>query len=308
VAHEVTRATEDTRLLRLADGRQLAFAECGAARGTPVFLFHGLPGSRYQRPLRHERLLAAEGVRLITTDRPGVGLSNPKPGRRLLDWADDVRQLADALGIERFRVVGVSGGGPYALACAFALRERVRAAATVGGLAPFSAERLGDEFERVACWFFRGLRQMPRTARLAFGTLVFFLRRSPLPSQVLLVDRRCTRDHTLLRSAELRSLLLRDFREATRQGVSGMLEDARVLSSPWGFEPRCVRVRVDVWHGTADMVVRPVMGEYLARTLPAARARFVPEGGHFSVGLEHLAQILAGLMEPVRRLELPTAC
>ncbi len=303
------RCAESARTVRLRDGRQLAYEECGCERGSPVLLFHGLPGSRLQRPAEEGSYFAARGVRLISVDRPGIGLSDPSPGRTLLDWPEDVRQLADALGLRRFRVVGISGGGPYALACAYVMAGRIPAAATVGGLAPFMVEDLAEEFERLALWFFGGLRRAPRAVWLMMWALAFVLRRSPGPSQALLLEKGCRRDVAALRKASLRRLLCRDFREATRQGVSGLIEDASVLSSPWGFEPRCIGARVDVWHGTADTVVRPVMGEYLARTLPRARARFIPREGHFSVCVSYLPQIVDGLLEPVRRArELAAAC
>lgn len=95
----------------LSDGRRLAYAEYGAANGIPVFLFHGLPGSRLSWGLLPNNPFP-KGLRLIAPDRPGYGGSDPKPGRSLLDWVDDVVELADALAIDRFAVLGVSGGGP----------------------------------------------------------------------------------------------------------------------------------------------------------------------------------------------------
>jgi pimeloyl-ACP methyl ester carboxylesterase len=287
-------------VLRLRDGRALAYLQAGDPRGRPVFLFHGIPGSRLQRP-PDLSAIATAGVRLVTVDRPGIGRSDPHPGRRLLDWPRDVAELADALGVRRFRVVGISGGGPYAVACAYVLRNRVSAVATVGGVAPFEDERLVEDFERVAVWFFRALRSTPRTLRATFGTLTFVMRRCPVPLQALLVALRCASDRAVLTQRDVRTLLCRDFREATHQGVLGMLDDARVVASPWGFDPAAVRTRVDVWHGTEDTVVRPSMGEFLVRALPHARRRFVRGGGHFSIGVEHLSEILAGLFEPRRR-------
>lgn len=289
----------DPSVLRLRDGRALAYLQAGDPRGRPVLLFHGIPGSRLQRPTDLDAIAAA-GVRLVTVDRPGIGRSDPHPGRRLLDWPRDIAQLADALEVRRFRVVGISGGAPYALACAHALGGRVSAVATVGGLAPLASERLIEDVERVVLWFFLALRRAPRAFRAGFGALALLARRSPVPLQALLVSLRCSRDRAVLMEPAVRILLCRDFREATHQGVQGMLDDARVVASPWGFDPAAVRTRVDVWHGTEDTVVRPSMGELLARTLPHARRRFVRGGGHFSIGLEHLSEILAGLLEQTR--------
>src|SRR6476661_2822678 len=123
------------RIIRLPDGRALGFAEWGDPAGRPVFLFHGTPGSRLSRH-PDESQARAQGVRLITVDRPGYGLSDPLPRRRLLDWPADVAALAAALRLERFALVGVSGGGPHALACAYACPDRVTAVALIGGAGP----------------------------------------------------------------------------------------------------------------------------------------------------------------------------
>ncbi len=121
--------------IALADGRWLACAEFGDPHGRPVLLFHGTPGYR-RNPWATDAELRSVGVRLIAPDRPGVGGSTPQPRRRLLDWPDDVRQLADALGLERFAVVGFSNGGPHAAACAFRLGPRVSGTALVAPMPP----------------------------------------------------------------------------------------------------------------------------------------------------------------------------
>ena len=127
--HVLTRQARLDQVIRLADGRVLGYAEYGPVAGPSLFLFHGLPGSR---------LAVAEmwpedpvAVRVIAPDRPGAGSSAFQPGRRLTNWADDVRQLADSLGIKRFLVAGFSGGGPHALAVAHGLPDRVIAAGSI---------------------------------------------------------------------------------------------------------------------------------------------------------------------------------
>src|SRR5205807_9443897 len=127
----------DTRVMNLPDGRELAWLESGKPRGTPVFMFHGTPGSRLQVSF-DEKAISASGVRFIAPDRPGYGHSSFHPGRTLADWASDVAALADHLKIERFAVAGVSGGGPHAAACAALLPERVTAVGIVSGVGPLS--------------------------------------------------------------------------------------------------------------------------------------------------------------------------
>ncbi len=123
---------------QLSDGRRLAYAEYGAVTGVPVFLFHGLPGSRLAWGLLPNDPLPSD-LRIVAPDRPGYGGSDPKPGRTLLDWAEDVMELANALEIQKFAIVGVSGGGPGALACAWKMPERLTCAGVVSSAAPTDA-------------------------------------------------------------------------------------------------------------------------------------------------------------------------
>src|SRR5215472_6981947 len=123
--------------IRLADGRALGFAEYGDPNGAPLFFFHGLWASRLTSHPDHE-IARSLGVRLITMDRPGIGCSAPKPGRRLIDWPEDVAALADALQLQRFAILGWSGGGAYALACASRIPERLTAVGLASGGAPLA--------------------------------------------------------------------------------------------------------------------------------------------------------------------------
>src|SRR5207247_8492666 len=123
------------KVLSLRDGRVLGYAEYGDPNGKPVFFFHGLPGSRRQR--HPDDSIAIElGARIIAIDRPGYGLSDFQQGRKLLDWPGDVAQLADSLKIDQFAAIGVSGGGPYLLACAYKLPERITSATVISGMGP----------------------------------------------------------------------------------------------------------------------------------------------------------------------------
>jgi pimeloyl-ACP methyl ester carboxylesterase len=122
-------------VLRLRDGRRLGYAEYGDRHGRPVVFFHGTPGSRKIAGVAH-RVATARAVRVIAPDRPGFGLSDFQPARRLIDWPADVLDLADALGLERFAVAGVSGGGPYVAACARRLADRLTHAGIISGMGP----------------------------------------------------------------------------------------------------------------------------------------------------------------------------
>ena len=125
----------DVSDITLSDGRTLAFGSFGDPSGDPLLFFHGTPGSHFEGELLHEAS-AARGVRLIAPDRPGIGRSTPQPGRTLLGWADDVAELAEALGLVRLRLIGYSGGGPFALACGCRLADCIDALVVVSGSAP----------------------------------------------------------------------------------------------------------------------------------------------------------------------------
>jgi len=155
-----------THQICLPDGRLLAYAQHGDLNGKPVFFFHGTPSSRF---LRHpdDVLTSSLGIRLITIDRPGFGLSDSYPNRKLLDWPDDVAAVADVLGIERFAISGLSGGGPYAAACAYKIPHRVTMAGIICGVGPtdlpehvalmYPIRRLGVRLARSAPWLLRPL-------------------------------------------------------------------------------------------------------------------------------------------------------
>jgi len=159
----------DTRVMELPDGRELAWLETGRPRGRPVFAFHGTPGSRRQVSF-DEKSVAAAGVRMIAPDRPGYGLSSFHPGRHLADWASDVAALADRLKLDSFAVIGVSGGGPHAVACARMLPERVTAAGIVSGVGP-----MGDpEFDVGMVGVNKGLSFLAREAPLVLRPVFWF--------------------------------------------------------------------------------------------------------------------------------------
>jgi len=287
------------RLVRLADGSTVGFRVYGDPDGEPLFLLHGFPGSRLSGELL-DGAAGRHGLRVVAPDRPGIGLSSPKPGRRLLDYPGDVGRLADALGIERFAVTGVSGGGPYALACAFALPERLSAASVVCGLGPPETpaatsgmalgERLsyevGRRFPGFSGWF------LERVARWARRNEAGFLRsvEATLPE----ADRRA------LARPEVRRNFVEDFLEAFRQGGREVGRDLELLTRPWGFRLADVRIRVHLHHGEVDRTVPVQAGRYLAQAIPDCAATFYPDDGHFSLIVDRADELVEGVAASAR--------
>jgi pimeloyl-ACP methyl ester carboxylesterase len=281
--------------LRLADGRTLGFTEYGDPAGTPVFLFHGTPGSRLTF-LDDDPVACELGVRLVTPDRPGFGLSDFQPGRTLLDWGKDVAALADHLGLDRFAVAGASGGGPHTAACAHALPERVTAAALVASAAPLEApdamhgmtwsNRIGFTLPRYAPWLLRGLVSLQARS----------IRRSPDAFLRSMLQQLCESDREVLSTEAQQQTVVMHLQEAVRRGSRGTAYEVALMSRPWGFDPGEIRVPVHLWHGEEDTLAPVSMGRYLAATIPGCRAHFLPGIGHMVAEHEsHWREILGTL-------------
>jgi pimeloyl-ACP methyl ester carboxylesterase len=280
---------KDENLFFLPDGRRLGYAVYGSPDGKPILLFHGIPGSRLQR---HPDLDIVErsGMTIFAPDRPGIGLSDPLPHRTLLDWARDMRLFCQGQKWRRVSVIGVSGGGPYALACAYHLAGMVDRVTLISSLGPLNVLALWDGMTRGGRILFRSAARLPNLSRLAAyfvfritgGRLNQILRYGgiPLPEY----------DLKLLRRKKIAMMLHKDVAEAFRRRGRGVIEELRVQRQPWGFELGEIRTPVDIWHGTSDTLVPPLMASYLAQQLPSARLHWIPSGGHF-IALEIMEEI-----------------
>lgn len=274
--------------VRLPDGHRIGYAEYGAPHGRPVFFFHGIPGARRQVFPGMAAAAAAHGVRLVAPERPGYGLSDPQPGRSLLDWARDTAAVADALGIEAFHIASFSGGGLYALACARALPERVRGVALAGGLAPLDAPGVMQGMPPLVS----GLYAL---ARAGHGDLRDAL--SPLASSAsaLLAAMTGTMPPCDKQVADCHADdFIADFSEALRSGIEGAVTDFVLAARPWGFELSDIPVKAQLWHGSLDANAPPAMAEHLAAALPNARLTLLPGEGHLAC-FTHWEEILARL-------------
>ncbi|WP_342376918.1 alpha/beta hydrolase [Myxococcus stipitatus] len=293
--HSVPSAGVQVRegVIRLKDGRRLAYVESGDLEGLPVFFIHGNPGSRY---MRHpdDRLTHRLGVRLITPDRPGYGLSDYQSGRTLLDFPSDLEQLANALKVDRFSLFGVSAGGPYVAASAWHLGERILRASIVSGAAPLKRpggmEGVNREYRNAYAlaawpeWLLHPLMAMHDRQ----------VRAQPERALAALIHHASEDDRHVLSDPLIAAQVQGWRREATRRGVSGMRREAHILASPWDFPLEEIRGAVDLWYWEGDSIVPPQMGRYLASRIPGAVPHFLPGGGHFSI-YSHWQDILAPL-------------
>jgi len=256
--------------IRLDDGRRLGFAEYGDPSGRPVLWFHGTPGGRRQIPPDARTVSARRGVRLIALERPGVGDSTPHLHHRVLGFTDDVAQATARLDVGRFGLIGLSGGGPYVLACARRFGTRVTAAAVLGGVAPSrgldaapgGSVALAARFELLL----EALREPLALALWGVGQAVRPLAWTIAPTLIRLLLSKG--DVEVVLRPGMYEMFVGDLLRASDRRFQGPVYDAILFGRHWGFSPREIRVPVRLWHGDADPLVPLAHAEHLVALLP----------------------------------------
>lgn len=277
------------RAHRLRDGRLIGYAEYGDPDGRPVIALHGTPASRLLFRLG-DGPARARGLRLIAPDRPGYGLSSPNRLRTLAFYPPDIAELADALGVERFAMLAVSGGGPYGAACAARLAQRVAAlglVSPVGPLAPWDGLHLSLAHRFV----FHGLGGNSFSARLMFLAMRAALARAPAICHRGIVERAAPSDRPALLRREVRDSLLEAMSEGLRPGVEGACQDMRLFAQPWQIDLSCISAKSQVWIGTADRQVPVAAAERLAALIPNCGLQRREGAGHYWV-FDHFQDVL----------------
>lgn len=293
----MTREPVTVEYVTTDDGRQLAVDVTGAPDGYPVFLLHGTPGSR-NGPKPRGIVLYRLGLQLICYDRPGYGGSDRNEGRTVRDAAGDVATIADKMGFDRFAVVGRSGGGPHALACAAVTPERVSSTAVLVSLAPSDAVGLD--------WYYGMNRQNVReygTADVDVPALLTDLtscaeqaRRDPRRFIGLIESGLSEPDERVVGDVALRRLLLDTYTEALRQGADGWIDDVLAFRKPWEIELTKITSRVLLWHGEDDRFSPVNHTRWLGHHIPQAQVEVQSGIGHFGA-VEVLPEILSWIAD-----------
>lgn len=289
LVNRVTLNTNNT--ISLPGKRRLGYAEYGADDGFPIFIFHGNPGSRLCWGYFPDCPFI-EGIRIIAPDRPGYGLSDFKENA-IDSWPDDICKLADHLKIEKFAVLGVSGGGPYALACAWKIPDRLYSAGLLGSVGPNEPEAVAGVIKslrvlwKVAKPFFwlvkLQMRFMGMVAKRHPEKLLKQLRNLELSEQ----------DKEIFDRPEIQNIFIHDLPEAYRQNGIGSAYDATVPGN-WPIPLNEIKIRVNLWSMGEDQLVGN-MGRYLANKIPDCKARFIPDRGHLWV-MENMSKVLSDLV------------
>ena len=268
---------EDMSSLMLQDGRTLTFDDVGDSAGYPVVWHHG---SMTCRMLRHpdDSRAAAAGLRIVAVDRPGHGGSSPQKGRTLHGWADDVEQLADHLGLDRFAVAGASAGGPNALAVARWLGDRVSHGVLASSLGPLDDPGALADLDRMMALPFRFLR-VPWLIRLPLASTARLARTNPAKWVDQWQRSSSPADRDVFADPAFRAMLEHQTPEAWRLGLQGLIDDLTAIHA-WGFPPDDITQHIDVFHGDGDTTVSLAMGTRLAARLPNSDLHVIPDQGH----------------------------
>jgi len=237
------------------------------------------------------------GVRLVLPDRPGLGLSDYQPGRRLLDWPQDVLQLADALRLERFSLSGLSGGGPYVCACAHQIPERLVRAGIISGVGPLDAP---GALRRMTTSDGKAVAlggQAPWLLRIVLWYSMRSFYRDPQAFVDQVAAEVSQPDQAVLSRPELRETVIRMTDAAFSRGARGPAWDYALLAHPWGFQLEEITIPVLLWHGEADFICPVSLGRQVAAGIPHCAAVFMPGEGHFSLIVNHFEEILGKIAQ-----------
>lgn len=278
------------------DGRRLSYAEFGPSTGEPFIWMHGTPGARRQVPFDARVFAEEKGLRIIGIDRPGIGSSTAYLYPNIFDWTKDLEILADTLGMETFRVIGLSGGGPYTLAAGAALPDRVKALGVLGGVAPLvGPDAIKGGIINIAPYAAPILKTVRVPAGYAMSRAIRLIR--PLAGAAIgaYAAVQPDGDKNLLREVDFKMMFLDDLLNGSRFQVSAPMADVVLFARDWGFTAADVSVPVYWWHGDSDHIIPLAHGAHLSSRLPQAVFTVVPGQAHLG-GLGIAPEVLTTLL------------
>lgn len=280
--------------VKLNDGRFISYEIYGNPKGKPVFYFHGWPASCLSATPLHIPAQSLD-LRIIALDRPGYGFSTFQPSRTLLDWPDDVIEIANYFKLKRFSIIGTSGGGPYVCACAYKIPQRITTAIITAGLGPLNnlTSHLEKE-QQIYLYMWKWVYKLSLPILFFYNKTIRFW-----PSLYFFVTntRRSKSDQQLFNKRSIRNLIISTAKRAFYQGFEGPWQDIKIYSNPWGFDLKNVNKKIFLWHGHDDKSVPLWIGKYVAQSLSNCQPHYLKNFGHMLL-LTHALNILSQISSP----------
>lgn len=281
----------ELKTIELKDGRLIGYAEYGDPNGAPIFYFHGFPGSRLEAGCFHNAAVANH-YRLIGIDRPGMGMSSIDPNRSILSWATDIGNVADYLGIDKFSVIGHSGGGAFVAACAYVMPQRLNGAAIVSGMAPLDNPESKIGMARGQRVTSKLIQAMPWLTTIMMNITRKILKSSNKKMLENMLKQLPEVDQNIFRDSEYGPMLISNTLEAFRQGIAGSAQEMKLLFKPWGFKLEDIRCPVTVWQGALDTQAPISHAKIYAHLIPGAQLEIIENEGHHSLIKNNIEKIL----------------
>lgn len=283
--------------VRVGGGRELGVAEFGDPDGRPIFWFHGTPGARRQVPPNAREYAKRNGLRILGVERPGVGLSTPHLYDSFADWARDLECVADELGLERFGLIGLSGGGPYVLACAHELPERVVAGSVLGGVAPTRGlDAAAGGLVKLVTPMGEVIAAFRQPLGAVFSSLIRALHPWSEPVFDLALGAFPEGDRRVLERLPMREMFVEDLTMGSTVGLHSVVSDVVLFTRPWGFLLRDITVPVHFWQGDADPLVPFSHGAHQAALVPESSLVHRPGEGHLG-GLDQAEEAIKAILQ-----------
>ena len=284
---------EKKSLIKLRNGNNIGYAIYGNKKNFPIFYFHGWPGSRFELkniPLKKKKCF------IIALERPGYGISDPISKFKILDWPKIVLEVANKLKIKNFSIIGVSGGAPFALACANTIKnKRLKSIAIVCALAPSKAK--GMNKGRVGMLL--NLGRKPFISWLIFNFLRVRLLNGNLEKSFNKWKNKISLPEIDLKlfTIDRGKRLMENFKEAVKHGTKGVHRDANLYSNYWGFKLKNIKKKIFVWHGDKDLTVPIITNKYYKKKLKNKEIFIKPNEGHFSICYNFMNDIIQQVSE-----------
>ncbi len=284
---------EKKSLIKLGNGNKIGYAIYGNKKNFPIFYFHGWPGSRFELknvPFKKDKSF------IIVLERPGYGISDPISNFKILDWPKIVLEIANKFKIKKFSIIGVSGGAPFALACANTIKyKRLKSIAIVCPLAPNKAE--GMNKGRVGMlmnygkkpflsWLMLNLLRISLLKSNLEKNFIIWKKNIPLPTEDLKL-------FTINRGVRL----MENFKEAVKYGTTGVHRDANLYSIDWGFKLENIKRKIFIWHGNKDLTVPIITNKYYKKVLKNKKIFIKSNEGHFSICYNFMDDIIKQVSE-----------